>query len=309
MNRSVQNLVANSILKEYDTAIVDITPYKSNQKYGGTGLILNRKNSKITVLGTVEQTSARKIKIPFGTIIKSINGKSINNLCLEDVWEVLRGDIGTNVTIMTDKNISYLLTRELPSTPTVSHTIIENNTVIIKILSFDNDAPKNITKILQQLPADMNIILDLRNNGGGLVTSVSGTVSLFVKPHTTLFKQISRDKYWNDDYTTYNKTGYIPKSIVILINQATSAGALLAAKVLQKENAIIVGTSQETISQIKGILPITEVYSLKMPFAKFYFPDGTVASGTTVTSDIPLDTDSLEDETLYEKIATIIKNR
>ncbi|AFV97668.1 MULTISPECIES: S41 family peptidase [unclassified Sulfuricurvum] len=309
MNKNIQNSISNSILKEYDAAIVDITPYKTNQKHGGTGLILRRINGEIIVLGTLEQTSARTLKIPYGTIIKFINGKSTDDMCIEDAWDALKGDIGSKMTIITDKNISYTLTIELPTAPTVSHTIIKDNIVIIKILSFDNDAPKNITKILQQLPPDMNIVLDLRNNTGGLVTSVSGTVSLFVKPFTTLFKNKSRHKDMNDDYITYNKTEYIPKSVVILINQATSAGALLATKILQKENATIVGDSQETVSSIKVIMPINEVYSFKMPVAKFYLPDGTVASGTTVKSDISLDINSLDDETLYEKIATIIKNR
>lgn len=308
MSISIQNFMSNSILKEYDSAIIDITPYKTNQKRGETGLILSRKNDKIVVIGTKEQTSARTSKIPYGTIIKSINGKSTDNLCIEDVWEMLKGDISTKVTITTDKNMSYVLTIELPSMPTVSHTI-QDNTVIIKIQSFDNDVPKNIRKILQQLPPDMNIVLDLRNNPGGLITSISDTVSLFVKPFTTLFKEKSRFKYMNEDYITYNKTEYVPKSTVILINQTTSAGALLAAKILQKENATVIGNSQETISSAKIVMPINEVYSLKMPVAKFYFPDGTVASGTTVKSDIPLDTDSMNDEALYEKIAAIIKNR
>lgn len=306
MNKNIQNSISNSILKEYDTAIIDLTPYMTNQQHGATGLILRPINDKVVVLGTVEQTSARASKIPYGTIIKSINGKSTDNLCIEDVWDMLKGDIGTKVTITTDKNISYVLSIELPSMPTVSHTIIDDNTVIIKIPLFDNHAPTNITKILQQLPIDMNIVLDLRNNTGGLVNSVNDTLSLFIQPKTNLFSQKSR--YKSDDivYTSDKPLKYIPKSMYVIINQATSAGALLTAKVLQQENATVIGNSKETISQAKVIMSIDKIYSLKMPIAKFYFPDGAVASGTTVTSDIPLDTDSLDDEALYKQISSLI---
>jgi len=309
MNKHNQHKVFNLILRDYDAAIIDMTPYKTHQKYGETGLILNRKNGEITVIGTKDQTSARLKKIPYGTIIQAIDDKPTNNMCLEDVWSLLGSPVGSTISITTDKNISYLLTKELPSTPTVSHSIIENNTVIIKILSFDNDVAKNMTKILQQLPPDMNIVLDLRNNGGGLLNSVSETLSLFVQPNTKLFSQIWRDKRYNSDSISNKKTAYIPKSIYLLINQGTSAGALLLARVLQNENASVIGNSQETISQAKVVMPLNEIDALKLPIAKFYLPDGTVASGTTVTSDIPLDTDSMDDEALYEKIATIIKNR
>lgn len=310
MSKSNQHMVFNFILRDYDASIIDMTPYKTKQSFGETGLILNRKNGKITVIGTKDQTSARLKQIPYGTIIQTIDGKPTNNMSLEDVWRILGGSVGSTVSITTNKNISYsLLVREPLSIPNVSNITIGNDIAIIKILSFDNNASKDITKILEQLPPNTNIVLDVRNNLGGLVNSVSDTLSLFVQPNTKLFSHIWRDKHNNTDSISNKNTEYIPKSIYVLINQGTSAGALLLAKVLQKENAIVIGNSQETISQIKVVMPLNETDALKLPIAKFYFPDGTVASGTTVKSDIPFDTNSLDDEALYEKIATIIKNR
>lgn len=81
------------------------------------------------------------------------------------------------------------------------------------------------------------------------------------------------------------------------------------AKTMQRENAIVIGTSKETVSSSYRVITFSENNALQLPVGKFYFPDGTVASGTTVKSDIPLDTNSLDDEALYEKITTIIKNR
>lgn len=309
MDKNNQRMIINLILRDYDAAIMDMTPYKSKQLSGETGLILNRRNGEIVVIGTKEQSSARKLKIPYGTIIKSVNGKSIDNMCIEDVWNVLRGEVSSQVTIATDKNISYPLTVELPLTPTVFQTSMNDNIAIIKIRSFDNDAPKNITKILQQLPPNMNIVLDLRNNAGGLLPSVYDVLNQFIPAHTQLFTQKARYKYDDINYVSEKQIKYFPNSIIVLINHGTSAGALLAAKVLQKENATIVGYSQETISSIKVIMPLNEIDALKLPIAKFYLPDGTIASGTTVTSDIPLDTDSLDDDALYKIITKIINDR
>lgn len=309
MNKSNQRMVFNLILREYDAAVVDKRFYISKDTFGETGLVLNRKNGKISVIGTLDKTSARTNQIQANTIIQAIDGKLTDNMCLEDTFVMLEGPVNSTVTVTTDKNISYTLTRKKLSVPNVSHIKIENDIAIIKILSFDNDAPKNITKILEYLPLHTNIILDLRNNPGGLVNSVNDSLSLFLQPDTVLFKQISRNEDFNINYASKKTTHFIPNSLFVLINNATSAGALLAAKVLQKENAIIIGNSQETISSIKIIMPLNERDALKLPIAKLYLPDGTVASGTTVKSDIPLDTDSLDDAALYEKITTIIKNR
>lgn len=234
MNRSAQNLVANSILKEYDTAIVDMTPYLSNQQYGATGLILRHINGKIVVSGTVEQTSARISKVPYGTIITSVNRKSTDNMCLEDVLEMLRGSVGSTVTVTTDSNTSYTLVREISSAPNISHITIGNDIAIIKIRSFDNNASWDISKILEHLPPDINIVLDIRNNQGGLVDSVSDTLSLFVPPNTKLFSYISRNKNDNMDYISEDD---LPKEIRKLINQNPNMAKFLT-NTYKKKNYI-----------------------------------------------------------------------
>ncbi|MFZ2891414.1 S41 family peptidase, partial [Sulfuricurvum sp.] len=238
-----------------------------------------------------------------------INDQPTQNISLDDAIKKLKGSIGSSITITTDQNISYTLTRDRIAF--ISHLKIGSDLLVIKIYMFDQYIPNRIKTILEQYPQNMNIILDIRNNKGGLVNSIEETLSLFTQPNTELFSLTDRSfkKYDTFKIVSTNPMKTVPKPVYIIINHTTASGALLFAKTMQRENAIVIGTSKETVSSSYRVITFSENNALKLPVGKFYFPDGTVASGTTVKSDIPLDTDSLDNEALYEKIATIIKNR
>jgi C-terminal peptidase prc len=302
MNRSAQNKIFNSVLNYYEASVLNMSYFQKD--FGSTGLILRKKNDQVIIVGSTENT------IPIGTKIIKIDNKLLKDLNLYEVIDYLRGPIGSVVTIISDSNISYSLTRKKFSVQNVIQVSDENHVQTIKINSFDKNVAKETVKIIKELPQENILVLDLRNNGGGLLDSVFDTLCLFVEQsEQELFHTKARDKHDDRTYISKIKTNLYQKPLYIVINNGTGAGALLFAKVLQRQNAIVIGSSTNSISQASVAVPIYEDYVLKFPTAKFYLPDGTVASGTTVTSDIPLDTDSLEDETLYEKIATIIKNR
>ena len=221
---------------------------------GDIGVELAIKNNAVIVNSSVENSQASRAGIKFGDHIISINGENVDNKSLNQISGLLRGPVGSPISLQIKKfpdsgSVSLKLIREKLSAK------IENEILVLKINSFSQTSLKNIAYLFNNQQFDLktkSLIIDLRDNSGGLLNTVIGLCSIFLPDNSEIGKTIGRkETIYRADMIEYFSDFPIKTEIsshlkiiplAILINEGTIAGAEMVAITLKENNrATILG--------------------------------------------------------------------
>jgi carboxyl-terminal processing protease len=254
-------------------------------EYGGIGSKIRKVDNYVVIAEPFQGSPSDKANLKIGDNIIEINGEKMIDLGTEDVSELLRGSPGTNVQITLkspEGNIKSVdITREKIQTKTVPHyELLINNTAYIKLSQFKRKSAKEVENALVELDSlsdgQLNgLILDLRNNPGGLLRECLQIVNLFVPKNDTILTAKGKNASWNKTYVTKKNALYENLPVVVLINENSASASEIVAGCLQDlDRGLVLGRTSFGKGLIQQNQKLAYNTQLKLTVAKYYTPSG-----------------------------------
>ncbi|MDD5158307.1 S41 family peptidase [Sulfurimonas sp.] len=294
MNKALEGMMSNldahsNYLKQKDFNNLKI---QTNGEFGGLGITVGIKDGAITVIAPIEGTPADKAGIKSGDIILKINNVSTLSMTIDDAVSIMRGNIGEpiDLTIVRDgerKPIEIKIIRGNITIESVYDKSIGNDIQYIRVTSFDKKVVSDVTKAIKKRKATTKgIILDLRNNPGGLLDQAVGLVDIFVS-EGDIVSQKGRKKADDEIYTAKASNTLTDVPLVVLINGGSaSASEIVSGSLQDHKRAILVGQNTFGKGSVQAVLPITDSEAIKLTIARYYLPSGRTIQAVGVKPDI-----------------------
>lgn len=255
-------------------------------RYEGIGILVGSIEKKTTILEVTEGGPANVAGIKAADIILAINGVSVIEKSEDEVNQIMRGSPGTDIKIKverpgTDKSMEFNVSRDelnIPNVPVAE--ILEGNIAYVSLTTFTQDAGKNVEEALQKLKKESNvnfkgIILDLRDNGGGLLREAIAVSNVFIdqgKPIvSTRGKVLERDQ----SYNTMKKPFDLDTPLAILINKSSASASEIVSGVIQDyDRGILVGQRSYGKGLVQNTQEVGYNSRVKLTTSKYYIPSG-----------------------------------
>ncbi len=265
---------------------------QTDGEFGGLGITVGIKDGALTVIAPIEGTPADKAGLKASDIILKINEKSTLNMTIDDAVNIMRGKKGTpiNLTIVRKsetKPLSIDIIRDIIKIQSVYAKNIGEDILYLRVTSFDKKVVDGIEKELKKTSnKNKGIILDLRNNPGGLLDQAVGLVDLFVD-EGVIVSQKGRDDSENKVYSATRAGTYKDVPIVVLVNEGSASASEIVSGALQDhKRAVIIGENTFGKGSVQVILPITETEAIKLTIARYYLPSGRTIQAVGVKPDV-----------------------
>jgi len=274
----------------------DKKAYKSlqvmtNGEFGGLGIVISMKKGVLTVVSPIDDTPAYRAGIKAGDIILKINDKATLDMTLDEDVNLMRGKPGTkiNLTIIRNgKKIKVKIIRAIIKVKSVKEYVLKGypNIEYIRISSFDKNVVSSLKMIMNKIRNKKGIIIDLRNNPGGLLNQALGTLDMFIS-EGKLLSEKGRDKRNNKTWYAHSAGTYKNIPIVILVNGGSaSASEIVSGGMQDRKRAVIVGEKTFGKGSVQAIIPINKSEAVRLTIAKYYLPSGRTIQAVGVTPDI-----------------------
>ena len=290
--------------------------------YVGIGIymLLDEENGKIKVLAPMKGSPAETVGIKSGDIIETVDGEEYTKDEMSEVANKIKGKEGTTVKLgikRGEENLEFEVTRQNIKVNPVEGKILENNIGYIQFASFDETTYEDFKAKYEELKNQgiTSLIIDLRNNGGGLVDQATDIADLFVEKDTPLLYEVDKDG--NEEVIKAENDVTINIPTIILTNENTaSASEILAGALKDLGKAKIVGTKTYGKGIIQQIIPLSDGSGIKITTEEYQTPnrnkihevgiepDETVELPETVTNVLEI----LEDQdTQLQKAIELLK--
>ena len=253
-------------------------------EYGGIGAMIQKQGDFVVITDPYHGFPAQKAGLRAGDKIVKIDGKNAKNLSATDVSNLLKGAPGSKIQITVQhfgdkKDTTVDMVRKKIKIPNVPYYgVVGNDIGYISLNQFNPDAANDVRNAFLDLKNNHHvkgIILDLRNNGGGLVNEAVNIANIFVKKGQLIAKTIGKLK--SNDYV-YRTTGKVldPRiPLAILVNQNTaSASEIVSGSMQDLDRAIIIGQRTFGKGLVQNIVPLPYGGEMKVTIAKYYIPSG-----------------------------------
>ncbi|MBP3773057.1 MAG: S41 family peptidase [Treponema sp.] len=279
-------------LKDPYTVYLDKSSFRNindttSGSFGGVGLQISKpvessseKPAYVEVASPVEDTPGFKAGILAGDLIISINGTDTSTITMEQVLDMLRGKVGESVdlVIRRGKNMEFPVTlvRAVIEVPTVKYGMIEGSKIgYVRLIEFTPQTVERTQEALDSFKKNnaSGIIIDLRNNPGGLITSAADIADKFID-NGPIVTTKSRLSFENSVFTaTAKKTVVRNTPIVVLINKGSASASEIVSGALKDNHlAYLVGQRTYGKGSVQQVLPLSATDGLKITMARYYTP-------------------------------------
>ena len=280
-------------------------------KYGGVGIQIGKREKQLTVISPMENSPAKRAGIMSGDKIIKIDDNVTEDLSMDDAAKLIRGEKGTNVILSIQRYgegelIEFVLTRENIQVKDISYSgMLDDQTGYIRLTRFSRNSDTEMKRALQEL-LDQNmtgLILDLRDNPGGLLNSAVNILDLFTYKGELLV--------WTEGKTQKSHRKYQSKldpivpddvNITVLVNQGSASASEIVAGTLQDlDRGVVIGRSTFGKGLVQTVYNIDKKRSLKITTAKYYIPSGRLIQKPGYLPEEILADTSLKDSVFYTK--------
>lgn len=295
---------------EYRELVVD-----TEGKFGGLGIEITIRDTLLTIVSPIEDTPAWVAGLKPGDIIVKIDGKVTKGITITEAVKKLRGEPGTKVTLTVlkekDKKIEDVtLVRAIIKIKDIKRAeIIEDGIGYLRISEFRENTARDLDKALQELNKKglKAIVIDVRNNPGGLLESAIDVTSRFLETDKVVVSTKSRTEKENVYKSVALKEKYSNMPLVVLVNKGSaSASEILASALRDNKKAVIMGETSFGKGSVQTIIPLSDGSALRLTTSRYYTPSGASIHEKGVTPDIVIAngpaTEQKED--VFEKLET-----
>ena len=249
-------------------------------KYYGVGMTVGPRNNKVIVIAPFAGTPAYRAGIRPGDIIVAVDGKPTDNMSTSDVADLLKGPKGTTVHITivregTEKPIEFAVVRdEIPRYSVDLHFLIKPGIGYLHITGFNETTEKEVSEALDQMGDLKGLILDLRQNPGGLLSEGVGVADKFLRKGQLIVSHHGRNSP-EKRYTASHGDGGKEYPLVVLVNRGTASAAEIVAGAIQDhDRGLIVGETTFGKGLVQTVYPLSENTGLALTTAHYYTPSG-----------------------------------
>jgi carboxyl-terminal processing protease len=302
-NKKLIENALNGMLTGLDphSSYMNVQEFKAMQadtsgEFGGLGMELNEDNGLIKVVSPIDDTPAARAGIKSGDIITAIDGKTTIGLSLNDAVERMRGAPGTNIRLTlkrqdVDKPLEVPLTREVIKLQVVKSRVEPNGMGYVRLSQFTEHANAGVRRAIKDLKAQnggtlRGLILDLRNDPGGLLDQAIAVSSDFVRNGvivSTRGRQQEDNKQW--DARGEDILGGAP--MVVLINNGSASASEIVAGALEDDHrAVLLGTRSFGKGSVQTVIPLPDGGAMRLTTARYYTPSGRSIQALGIAPDV-----------------------
>jgi carboxyl-terminal processing protease len=295
----------DAMLNELDPYTVLIDEAGSRQmdivttgQYAGVGLEVGARGGQLVVIAPIEGYSAERRGVRAGDIIKKVDDIDVSRMSTEDLQSLLRGDPGTTVVLTIrrfgiDELLDFELTRETIEVRNVTYYgMLDSDSRVGYILlrRFAQNAAEEVRKAILALQEDQpldGLVLDLRNNPGGLLDEAVKIIDKFVPPGERVVWTEGRMSRANQNYETSEEPVYADGPLIVLQNSGSASASEIVSGALQDlDRAVVIGERSFGKGLVQVVQPLSYNVSLKITTSKYYIPSGrSIQSTPYLTSE------------------------
>ena len=263
-------------------------------EFGGLGIEVGREEGYIKVISPIDDTPADKAGIEAGDLIIQINDTPTRQIMPEEAANLMRGEPGTSVTVTIAREgiepFDLTITREVIAINSVRSRILEPGYAYFRISQFRVNTAKDLQEEFESISAEnkelKGMVLDLRNNPGGVLQASVGVVDNFLSNGRIVY---TKGRLENNDMefmaTSQTIAGNIP--LVVLINNGSASASEIVAGALQDHNrAIIMGTRSFGKGSVQSVMPLAEQRAIKLTTSLYFTPKGRSIQAQGIEPDI-----------------------
>ena len=272
--------------------------------YGGVGLEVSMEDGFVRIISPMDGTPAKKAGVKPGDLIVQLNDQPIKGMSLGDAIDAMRGEPGSTVRLTlvregTAKPFEVSLTREIIAVASVRQRVLDPGYGYIRIAQFQSNTGTEVEDAVTALTAEgklLGLVLDLRNNPGGILQSAVAVSDVFIDDGLIVY---TAGRLPNSDMrfsaSTPDATNGIP--IVVLVNEGTASASEIVAGALQDHHrAIIMGVNTFGKGSVQTILPLNNEKAIKLTTALYYTPNGRSIQAEGIVPDIWVDRSTITPE-------------
>ena len=264
--------------------------------FSGVGIEISLRDNALTVVSPIEGTPAYNAGIKAGDKIIKIDDKSTSDMTLTDAVKNIRGKKGTKVklTIMregADNPLEFIITRDVIPLKSVRSYLLAPEIGYLRISNFQSKTFKSLSSALEGLEVGCKLkglILDLRNNPGGLLSQAIEVSDLFLDSGLIVSTK-GRDSSQNMEVSAHKNKKERTYPIIVLVNEGSASASEIVAGALQdNKRALILGTNTFGKGSVQTILSLSDGSGLRLTTAKYYTPSGRSIQLSGISPDIEL---------------------
>jgi carboxyl-terminal processing protease len=267
---------------------------ETSGSFGGLGIEITLKDDILTVVAPIDGTPAYRAGLHTGDRIVKIDGLSTKDMQLADAVKRMRGKPGTKVTISVVREgwaepKDFDIVREQIKVQSVRMVELGDGIEYVKLRQFQEQSPSDLETALDKLTKNgmKALILDLRNNPGGLLTAAVEVSEKFIDDGKLVVYTEGRVRNQNMRFSAHAKRGYSQMPMVVLVNQGSASASEIVAGALQDwGRATIVGTQTFGKGSVQTIIPLSDGSGLRLTTAKYFTPKGRSIHGKGITPDV-----------------------
>lgn len=267
-------------------------------KFGGLGIEITIKNELLTVITPMEDTPAWKAGIKPGDHIIKINDELTRAMTLTEAVKKMRGKPGEPVklTILRDKDNKlkeFKITRDMIKIKDIKHVLmLEDKIGYIRLVEFRTNSLQDFNQALSTLSKQgmQGLIIDLRNNPGGLLDTAVKITGRFIPPNKMIAYTKSRNKEQDLEFLSDAKNIPLNLPLAILINEGSASGSEIMAGALQDyKRAIIIGAKSFGKGSVQTVIPLGDGSALRLTTSHYFTPSGKIINNQGVQPDITVE--------------------
>ena len=295
--QEIVNKSLKGLMQELDahSSYMDAKHFKemkiqTSGEFGGLGITVGMRDGALTVISPIDDTPAYEAGVKAGDIILKIDDKSTLNMTLDEAVGLMRGKPDTDILLTvvrkgSNKPINIKITRAIIKIDSVHAKKIGDDFLYLRITNFDKKVVKEVTRLFEAHNKGVKgIVLDLRNNPGGLLAEAIGVVDLFVDEGVIVSQ---KGRAQDEEKFSAKRSNTLTKlPLVVLVNDGSASASEIVSGSLQDHNrAIVVGEKTFGKGSVQVVLPITDdkKEGIKLTIAKYYLPSGRTIQAYGVT--------------------------
>jgi carboxyl-terminal processing protease len=271
---------------------------ETSGSFGGLGIEITLRDDVLTVVAPIEGTPAYRAGVLSGDRIVKIEGMPTKDMQLADAVKRMRGKPGTKITISIMREgwaepKDFGITREQIRVQSVKTQELEPGIEYIRLRQFQEQTAADLEGLLDKYTKNGKVeglVLDLRNNPGGLLTASVDVAEKFLEPGKLVVYTEGRVRNQNMQFKGQAKKGYTEFPMVVLVNQGSASASEIVAGALQDwGRAVVIGTQTFGKGSVQTIIPLSDGSGLRLTTAKYFTPKGRSIHGKGLSPDIAVE--------------------
>lgn len=307
----------NGMLNSMDPHSAYLTPelYKELQmdtqgRFGGLGIEITVRNGILTVVSPIEDTPAFKAGVKAGDQILKIEDEFTKDMTIMQAVKKMRGPKGSKINLSIKREgasdlLNFSIVRDTIRVQSVRSRMLEEGYAYIRLAQFQERSDRDLQRALEKLSSEKGgikgLVLDLRNNPGGLLTQAVRVADLFLDSGLIVYTE-GRSDNQKQKYFARKEGSWTDIPMVALVNGGSASASEIVAGALQDhKRAVILGTKTFGKGSVQTILPLDDNSALRLTTARYYTPKGRSIQATGIVPDIILENVPVQETKAEEK--------